>query len=130
MSFTDALGILQGGETSATDYFYTDTNVALYDAFQPDVKSALDQTKANAIYESVVRFLNYEYSVSGLTTIKVSQYINLELPATIDGYATEKAIDGLFFYIGGEEKKIRDDPYAWGNNLIEKVFGSAEAQGG
>jgi hypothetical protein len=133
MSFSDALGILQGTETSATDYFYTDTNEALYGAFQPDVKNALDQTKATVIYESAVGFLNYQYKVNYLLssyTVKVSDYINLGLPATIDGYATEKAIDGLFYYIGEEEKKIRADPFAWGNSLIEKVFSSPEAQAG
>lgn len=125
MSFDDALGILQGSDTSATNYFYTKTNQALFTAFQPDVKSALDQTKANAIYEEIVGFLNYEY----LGTFKVSNFINVSLPATIDGYATEKAIDGLFHLIGDEETKIRQDPYAWGSNIIEKVFGSPEAQG-
>lgn len=129
MSFTDALGILQGSETSATEYFFDSTNEALYNAFQPDVKNALDQTKANAIYESCVGFLNYEYSVAGLTTVKVSDYINTSLPATIDGYATDKAISGLFYYIGEEEKKIRADPFAYGSAIIEKVFSSPEAQG-
>ncbi|MBL6445512.1 DUF4197 domain-containing protein [Fulvivirga sp. 29W222] len=128
MSFNDALGILQGADTSATHYFYTKTNQALFTAFQPDVKSALDQTEANAIYTSIVGFLNYEYN-AGLTTVKVSDFINASLPESIDGYATEKAIDGLFYLIGNEETKIRQDPYAWGSNIIEKVFGSPEAQG-
>ncbi|GAA0890936.1 DUF4197 domain-containing protein [Fulvivirga kasyanovii] len=128
MSFDDALGILQGSDTSATHYFYTKTNQALFTAFQPDVKSALDQTKANTIYTSIVGFLNYEYN-TGLGTVKVSDFINTSLPETIDGYATEKAIDGLFHLIGNEETKIRQDPYAWGSSIIEKVFGSPEAQG-
>lgn len=125
MSFDDALGILQGSDTSATHYFYNKTNQSLFTAFQPDVKSALDQTEANAIYTSIVGFLNYEY----LGLYKVSDFINVSLPETIDGYATEKAIDGLFYLIGNEETKIRQDPYAWGSNIIEKVFGSPEAQG-
>ncbi|UII32650.1 DUF4197 domain-containing protein [Fulvivirga ulvae] len=128
MSFDDALGILQGSDTSATHYFYSKTNQALFNAFQPDVKSALDQTEANAIYTSIVGFLNYEYN-TGLGTVKVSDFINTSLPETIDGYATEKAIDGLFYLIGNEETKIRQDPFAWGSSIIEKVFGSPEAQG-
>ncbi len=131
MSFTDALGILQGSETSATDFFFNSTNEALYQAFQPDIRSALDQTKANDIYEGAIGFLNYSYTADlGLITktVKVSDFINVTLSPTIDDYATHKAIDGLFYYIGEQEKKIRADPFAWGSNIIEKVFGSAEAQ--
>lgn len=126
MSFTDALSILEGGGTSATDYFYNQTNVALFDAFNPDVKSALDATGANQIYTSTVGFLNYEYDPTGLglTSITPNEFINLDLPATIDGYATTKAIDGLFYLVGEEEKKIRLDPFAWASDIIERVFGS------
>ena len=128
MSFDDALGILQGADTSATSYFYNRTNTALFTAFQPDVKTALDQTKAVDIYQSILGFLNYEYNV-GITTVKVKDFVNVDLPESIDGYATEKAIDGLFHLIGDEETKIRKDPFAWGSNIIEKVFASPEAQG-
>lgn len=129
MSITDALGILQGNETAATDFFYNDTNEALITAFQPDVKNALDQTKANAIYQSLTGFLNYEYSV-GITTVKVSDFINNQLPETLDEYATRKATDGLFHLVGEEEKKIRANPLDWASDIIAKVFGSSEAQGG
>lgn len=130
MSVTDALGILQGSETSATDYFYDTTNEPLITAFQPVVKNALDQTKANTIYTSLAGFLNYEYSVAGLTTLKVSDLINQQLPATLDEYATQKATDGLFHLVGEEEKKIRANPLDWASDIIAKVFGSSEAQGG
>ncbi|MTI19994.1 DUF4197 domain-containing protein [Fulvivirga sp. RKSG066] len=126
MTVNDALGILQGSDTSATNYFYNRTNQDLFNAFQPDVKNALDETKANDIYRSLVGFLNYEYS-TGFASIKVADFINVSLPESIDGYATEKAIDGLFYYVGEEEKEIREDPFKWGSDIIEKVFGSPEA---
>ncbi|MEQ9404272.1 MAG: DUF4197 domain-containing protein [Cyclobacteriaceae bacterium] len=126
MSFSDALGILEGGETAATDYFFEQTNVALFTAFNPEVKTALDATGANQIYTTTVGFLNYEYDPTGLglSVISPADVINVNLPASIDEYATNKAIDGLFYLIGEEEKKIRDDPFAWASSIIEKVFGS------
>jgi len=132
MTVTDGLNILQGDSTAATAYFNQNTNAALQAAFQPEVSLALGDTKANAIYEKTVGFLNYSYSVAGLTNIKVSDFLKLDdpLPATLDAYATEKAIDGLFYLVGEEEKKIRKDPYAWGSQIIAKVFGSNEAKGG
>jgi hypothetical protein len=132
MSFTDALGILQGGETAATAYFVTNTSSDLQVAFRPDVKNALDQTKANEIYSSLAGFLNYSYKTSflGLSyDVNVSDYIGQTLPTSIDEYATEKAVGGLFHLVGEEEKKIRANPLDYVSAIIQKVFGSDAAKG-
>lgn len=133
MSITDGLTILQGGETAATDYFVSTTSVQLVDAFQPDLTAALVNTKALVIYTDIVGFLNYSYDtgVPLVGTLNVSDYLDLgiELPESIEGYATEKAVNGLFHLVSEEEKKIRLDPFAWGSDIIAKVFGSPEAQG-
>lgn len=128
MSITDALGILQGSETSATDYFKTATSTALIASFKPNITSALGETKALDIYQAIAGFSNYETKV-GLTTLKVSDYIGTEIPEDIEGYATEKAIDGLFTLVGEEEKKIRANPLDYASAIIQKVFNSSEAQG-
>jgi hypothetical protein len=44
--------------------------------------------------------------------------------ASIDQYVTRKALDGLYFMIGEEEKKIRRDPIGTGSALLGKVFGA------
>jgi len=36
---------------------------------------------------------------------------------------TNKALDGLYFMIGEEEKKIRSDPVGTGSALLARVFG-------
>jgi hypothetical protein len=41
----------------------------------------------------------------------------------LDHYVTEKALDGLFYMLGEEEKKIRTDPAARVTDLLRKVFG-------
>lgn len=123
MSISDAFGVLNGNETSATDFFYQATNQALFEAFNPEVKSALDETGANQIFTKTAGFLNYEYGI-GFITVSPSDVLNVNLPNSIDEYATNRAIDGLFHLVGEEEKKIRDDPFAWGSSIIEKVFGS------
>ncbi len=123
MSITDGFAILNGNETAATEFFYTSTNQALFNAFNPDVKSALDATGANQLFTKTAAFLNYEYSI-GITSVSPSDILNINLPNSIDEYATNRAIDGLFHLVGEEEKKIRDDPFSWGSSIIEKVFGS------
>jgi len=44
--------------------------------------------------------------------------------ASIEHHVTSKALDGLFMMIGDEEKKIRTNPAATGNAVLQKVFGS------
>jgi hypothetical protein len=41
----------------------------------------------------------------------------------IDAYVVSKALDGLFYTIGEEEKKIRKDPAARVTDLLKEVFG-------
>ena len=40
----------------------------------------------------------------------------------LDAYVTGKALDGLFFMIEQEERKIRKDPTARVTELLQKVF--------
>ena len=41
----------------------------------------------------------------------------------LDHYATSKALDGLFYMVGEEERKIRTDPAARVTDLLRTVFG-------
>ena len=41
----------------------------------------------------------------------------------LDNYVTNKSLDGLFFMLGEEEKKIRQDPAAQVTPLLKQVFG-------
>ena len=43
--------------------------------------------------------------------------------ANIQQYVTGKSLDGLYFMIGEEEKKIRQDPIGTGSAILKKVFG-------
>jgi hypothetical protein len=41
----------------------------------------------------------------------------------LDHYVTNKSLDGLFYMVGQEEKKIRTDPAARATDLLKTVFG-------
>ena len=127
MSIADALQILKGGDTAATTYFKTQTKVPLQKAFQPEVQKALGQTQANSIYQTIAGFVNYK-ALGG--TIDVSRLLGIQsIPPSLDAYATEKAIDGLYYLVGQEEKKIRKNPLDYASKIIQKVFNSKEAKG-
>lgn len=41
----------------------------------------------------------------------------------LDGYVTEKALDGLFYMVTQEEEKIRKDPIGRTTKILRDVFG-------
>lgn len=112
MTFDDARKILQGGNTSATDYFRRKTGDRIFDAFKPVVTSRMQEVGVARSYNEMMG--------------KV-QAIPFAGPTVggfdLDRYVTGKAVDGLFTMLGEEEKKIRTDPAARGTELLRKVFG-------
>ena len=111
MSVQDAKGILTGGETSGTDYFKRTTTDQLRKRFLPIVQQATARVgvaqKYNSYADKGVRF--------GL--VKEDQ-------ANLDDYVTQKALDGLYFMMAEEEKKIRKDPVGTASSILKKVFGA------
>ena len=43
--------------------------------------------------------------------------------ATLDGYVTRKALDGLYFVIAEQERAMRKDPLGAATGMAQKVFG-------
>lgn len=111
MSVQDAKGILTGGQTSGTEYFKRSTSDPLRAKFLPIVKKATAKVKLAEKYN--------QYAEKGVQfgLVKKEQ-------ANLDDYVTQKALDGLFFMVAEEEKKIRQDPVKAGSDLIRKVFGA------
>lgn len=113
MTITDAVGILKGDETAATEYLRRTTNDELYQTFFPVVDSTLNLNQATKYYADLVNTYN---------KIPLVQKVNPDLKQ----YATQKAMDGLFVLIAQEEKKIRQDPAARINDILRRVFGQAK----
>ncbi|MFQ5681709.1 MAG: DUF4197 domain-containing protein [Candidatus Binatia bacterium] len=111
MSFDDAKKILAGNDTAATDYFKAKTTDKLSVAFRPVVENAMNQTGVTRHYKDLVK--RYE---------KIP--FTKSMAFDIDRYVVEKSMDGLFYVLGQEEKKIRKNPAARVTNLLKEVFGS------
>jgi hypothetical protein len=62
----------------------------------------------------------YEDLNSKLSTIPMGGNLGFDL----NQYVTDKSLQGLFFLVAVEEKKIRQDPAARTTELLKKVFGS------
>ena len=111
MTIQDARNILSNGDTAATEYFKSKTFNKLYDAFKPVVSKSMNETGVTKSYKEMTG----KYSA----VVPFGKMDSLDL----DRYVTDKALDGLFFMVGQEEKKIRTDPAAQVTDLLKKVFG-------
>jgi len=111
MSVQDAKGILTGGDTAGTEYFRRATAGELAKRFLPIVQRATARVGLAQKYN--------QYAAHGVRVGLVdAQDTNL------DDYVTRKALDGLYFVVAEEERKIRKDPVGAASSLIRKVFGA------
>ena len=109
MTFDDARKILNGGDTAASDYFEGKTKDKLYNEFKPIISSSMNEIGVTRYYKDMT---------SKFTSLPFMKTETLDL----DHYVTNNALDGLFYMIGEEEKKIRTDPAARVTELLKKVF--------
>ena len=111
MNVSDAKKILTGGDTSVTGFFADKTRAPLAVKFLPVVTKATEKVDLAAKYNRVAG------KAQGLGLVKKED-------ANIQQYVTGKSLDGLYFMIGEEEKKIRQDPVGTGSAVLKKVFGA------
>lgn len=111
MGVADAQKILTGGDNAVTAFFAEKTRVPLGTRFLPVVKKATDQVGLAQQYHE------FAGKAAGLGLIRAQD-------ADLAQYVTGKTLDGLFFMIGEEERKIRRDPVGTGSALLHKVFGA------
>ncbi len=116
MSIQDGFTILKAGNGAATAFLKDKTQQQLITAFAPAVKTAISQVKLTEYWNPLMNKYN------GIMTVTGGQKVNPDLNA----YVTQLAIDGLFKMVEQEENKIRIDPMARVNDLLEKVFGSIQ----
>jgi Protein of unknown function (DUF4197) len=113
MTVTDAKGILAGGNTAVTEFFASKTRPALGVKFLPIVSKATEKVGLADKYNQVAG------RAAELGLVKPED-------ANIQKYVTGKALDGLFFMISEEEKKIRQNPVGYGSAILSKVFGALQ----
>jgi len=111
MTVQDGLGILRGADTAATGYLRKSTSPELTSAFHPVIDSSLQKTGATKYWKTVFD----TYNKLPTTFRKVDP--------DLASFVTQKAMDGIFYYVAQEEQKIRKDPAAQVTDLLKKVFG-------
>jgi hypothetical protein len=108
MSIDDARSILNGPQDAATQYFKRTTTNPLTTAFKPVVDKELQQAGAVQAFDAAKARAG---ALGGAANFDFSSYV------------LEKALGGLFHYLGQEEAAIRANPAARSTDLLKKVFG-------
>ncbi|WP_460045384.1 DUF4197 domain-containing protein [Pseudomonas sp. S2_H01] len=111
MSVSDAKGILSGGKDSATQYLNKSSREQIRAKFLPIVKQATDKVGLAQKYNA------FAGQAASLGVVDAKD-------ANVEGYVTEKALDGLFEMIAKQEESIRANPAAAATSLAKKVFGA------
>lgn len=109
MTINDALGILKGNDTAATSYLKGKTTLALTNAFKPVIEKSLAKVNATKYWGDV--FTTY------------NKFATKKINTDLSAFVTERALDGIFYQVGQEEKAIRKDPVARTTDILKKVFG-------
>ena len=110
MSIEDAKKILNGPKNSATLYFQSKMTAPLARDMKPIVDEQLSQVGAIAAYDKMI-----------------GQYKSIpfvpDAKANLTDHVLDKAIAGVFLYLGREEAAIRENPAKRTTALLKKVFG-------
>ena len=108
MNIDDARRILSGGDTAATDFFRSKSAADLTAAFKPIVHTSMQNVGVIKQYSQLMQ--------SPMAAPLGARF-------DLDGYVVGKTLDGLFYVLGQEEKKIRTNPAAQTTTLLKQVFG-------
>ena len=111
MTLEDVQGILNGPENAATAFFQSKMTPPLTERFTPIVDDELAKAGAVQAYDRA------------LGDYKKIPFVP-DAQADLSSYVVEKALDGVFLYLGREEAAIRQDPLKRSTDILKRVFGS------
>lgn len=110
MSIDDAKGILNGGDNAATEFLKRSSADDLKEKFRPLVDAAVREVGVTEQYQAMVDRASFASSFVDTDKLDLGNYV------------TDRALDGVFYMVGEEERKIRANPAARTTELLKKVF--------
>jgi hypothetical protein len=114
MTIQDAMGILKGGNGSATRYLKQSSTATLTERFSPIISRSLEKVDATRYWGDVSKAYN-TITGAGITT-------------DLTGYVTEHALRAIFSEVEKQENLVRENPVQRTTDLMKKVFNYADQQ--
>jgi len=109
MIIKDAIGIVNGNNSAATDFLYKTTNVDLFNAFKPQIIVSLEKVDAIMHWKNIMEIYH-------------DTPIVIKINPDLESHVTDKAINALFHMIAEEEIDIRTNANKRTTDLLNKVF--------
>ncbi len=124
MTIVDALSILQGTDTAATQYLRLNTFSQLRQLFAPKIEVSLSKPLVAGISASQ-SWAELTGTYNTLANSIAGQLAGLTpVNTSLSDHVTSKALNGLFLKVGQEEADIRNNPSDRVNDILIKVFGN------
>ncbi|WP_203293043.1 DUF4197 domain-containing protein [Maricaulis parjimensis] len=121
ITLQDALGIVRGGDRSATEYLQNRTSDQLYALVRPRMAQTLESSGAYRALRPIDQRINNQGGFLGGLIRSRSSGRSLSEQVTDD--ATRRTLNGVFHYVGEEEAAIRRNPVNRTTDILRRVFG-------
>lgn len=113
-SIADALGLVRGGQTAATDYLKAQTLPRLVQMFTPVISSALQDTGAYRLVDQLSE---------QLSGVPFAPQLTADAKNDLTERGVTGGLNGLFYYIAEQEAAIRNNPAERTSEILRRVFG-------
>ncbi len=114
LTIQDALDIVRGPDTAATDYLQARTTPALTRLFTPPMEQAFAATGVTRTLAAID---------ARLAAVPLAPRLSDTTENAVVAHAVDKGLDGLFYYVGQEEAAIRANPAKRTSEILRRVFG-------
>ena len=117
MSIADAARILiTDNDHAATDYFKATSKTELIAAMRPIADSTVKIEGADKDWAKIAN------------TVNNLPFVNIKIEDNLTDFVAARTVDGMFLLVAQEEAKIRKDVGFRKTDLMQKVFGYADAE--
>ncbi|MFN3834384.1 MAG: DUF4197 domain-containing protein [Glycocaulis sp.] len=122
LTIQDAASIIRGPDTAATQYLRGRTEAPLTRLLRPPMEETLTASGAYSALDSASGLVTQRSGLGGLFG-RGGGNPAANLRGQLTDFAVERALGGIFHYVGEEERSIRRDPVRRASGLLRGLFG-------
>ncbi len=123
MTITDGMDILRGGDTAATQYLRGRTEAPLTGLLRPPMETTLASSGAYGALDGAAGLVDSQSDLSQLFgRRRNARSTARDFRGEVTDFAVEKALDGVFHYVGEEERGLRSNPAGRTGDLLRGLF--------
>lgn len=123
MTIRDGISILRGPDTAATQYLRGRTEASLTGLLRPPMADTLASSGAYGALDQAAGLVDQRSGLGRLFGNRGSRGAAQDFRGEITDFAVEKALDGVFHYVGEEESALRRNPTNRTRDILRGLFG-------